>query len=87
MMLLLRAVKDGWLTDPAEKAYIPEELSRVIRDPAVGIRERLRAMELYKGLDDSNFNKLLEYVKRTPDGAEKHEHSFVVYKGIDQEAI
>jgi len=88
MRLLLRAVKNGWVIPDNLKVDIPCELERIMRDGTAGTRERLRAMELLSNLDGSNFTKLLEYVKRTPEGAEQHAHRFVSYiKGIDESQI
>ena len=88
MRLLLRAVNNGWIIPDNLKVDIPCELDRIMRDTGEGTRERLRAMELLASLDGANFAKLIEYVKRTPEGAEQHTHRFVAYvEGIDESKV
>lgn len=88
MAMVWHAVKAGWKIPDDWKATLPQVAAKIAADPSKSDRDRLRALELLEKLDGSNFAKLLEAVKRSPDGAEKVEHRFVSYvRGIDEEQI
>lgn len=78
MGMVWRAVKAGWRIPDEWKATLPQVAAKIAADPSKSDRDRLRALELLERLDSSNFAKLVEAVKRTPEGAEKHEYVMLV---------
>lgn len=88
MAMVWRAVQKGWRIPDEWKDTLPTVAAKIAADPSKSDRDRLRALELLNKLDDANFAKLIEAVKRTEDGAEKHEHQFTTFiKGVDPDAV
>lgn len=78
LLFIQRALRHGWDIPERMKQTAPTEVLRLIEEPGVDPRSRLRAIEVLLAMDDSNTTKLLALAKEvrldSPESpTERHE--------------
>lgn len=63
LRMIQSALRNGWQIPDAWKSTLPVEVYRIVEDPSLGPRERLRAIETVVAMDAKNTEKLLALEK------------------------